>query len=300
MQVTKTPSIQSSGSETKVTSITSKINELNTSGLLTSITSYSSSSRSVSETTSTQISEVQKFITNPGDYISTHSDSANNDSSLELINAILNGGTIGEVAEIMSQVSPSMSEEYLENCKTMINQMNSSTGRSAMQSADIKNVKLRFADSIPSRAAFAADLNWDTIYWYYGMCGVTVAGLSAYRWCGWWQPWVGVAGLATAAAGGASMATQLGIWYACTDFRSWADSLIGRDSTTARAILNSENGLKILGISTASAGVVVFAYVNITETLPLFIGRSVPLFRVFGLSTQGVNDSRFQAIFHAV
>lgn len=63
-----------------------------------------------------------------------------------------------------------------------------------------------------------------------------------------------------AAAGTASMAIQLINWYNCSDLGNFVSSLINKDGYTATKISNSEDGIKILTISSETTATVVACY----------------------------------------
>ena len=144
-----------------------------------------------------------------------------------------------------------------------------------MSDTDIMNLGLNYYNlskyTQGLRSIFESNFNQDTLNWYYGMCAATIAGLTAYKFCGFWQPWVGVAGLVAAGAGAASMVTQLVIWCSCSEFLTWVEAIINTNSYTASSVLNSSVGLKILGISAATAGVVAYCFTVTPEVASVII-----------------------------
>lgn len=262
----------------KTSNICDRINTLNSNGFFSSIHETSQVSRNITSSDEDQdISDANLFVSNPELYLEKNANPEEDKVGIQLVDTILNNGTIGSVSDIMYEISPEMSKEYLDTCESTINTINSSLGRSALSLNDIRDITLRidYQPSNSSRAAFAANLNWDTIYWYYGMFGVTIAGLSAYKWCKWWKPWVGIAGLATAAAGGVAMSTQLGIWYSSTDLENWINGLANKKGAELTALANSSNGTKLLGISAATVGVVGFCYAFTPRVATLIVSKSI-------------------------
>lgn len=244
------------------TDFVSSVNRIKDVGLFDEVLSeLNKNSRSTQESINIKvpISDVEYFVNHPEEVIS-ELDSNVDRNGFELVNAMYTGATIGEVAEIMAVTSKEMSEEYLNNIEYEINEMSRSLTSSTLSIDTIKNIKLSYYsdEETFSRGPFAGDLEWDTIYWYYGMCGTTIAGLSAYKWGSLWKPWVGVAGLATAAAGGASMGAQLYKWYTCTDFKNFANSLINKDAEEIKNILEWPIGDKLIRISGSTTSVAVF------------------------------------------
>lgn len=198
------------------------------------------------------------------------------------------GATIGEVAEIMAETSDEMSKEYLENVEYEINTINRNLTGDSLSIDEIKNIQLTFSSDYDDvqRGAFAKNMDWNTIYWYYGMCGTTIAGLAAYKWVSWWQPWVAVAGLATAAAGGASMAVQLGLWSTCSDLTNFVNSFIGKDRETIMKIINGSQGKKLLAISGSTLSVVGFCVAFTPEVSSFVISKSIAGWnRIMGVLT---------------
>ena len=267
LEETKSESVQS---ENK---ISERIIQLKQAGLLNQI--MNSNNERSAEEKSDIVAEMQEFINAPDAYISENSDGSNEDGTA-LISAILSGNSVEEVYSIMNNVSPEMAEDFLDNVKSSITGMNETLGRSALSDNDIMSLALGYYDlcsvECGQRSIFAANLNQDTINWYYGMCAATIAGLSASKFCGWWQPWVGVAGLVAAGAGTASMVSQLIIWCTCPEFSNWVSSFANSNSQTATAALNSSVGLKLLGISAATAGVVAYCLVVTPEISEAIIG----------------------------
>jgi hypothetical protein len=187
------------------TSISRRIGQLKDAGLLDSLISESTS-RSALETGDDE--QLLYFINNTDTALDEIAQSENGEVQLKLIDAMFGGATVGKIADIMAQISPEMSQEYLGIMEELvIPDGGSGQERSLISSINIRDIRLDFYDtSNNSRGLFDADFRQSTINWYYGLSAVTIAGLSAYKWCKWWQPWVGVAGLVTAAAGGSSMA----------------------------------------------------------------------------------------------
>ncbi|MDR1073034.1 MAG: hypothetical protein LBL45_05085 [Treponema sp.] len=223
-------SLQHSGGDRK-TGVSQRIGRLKDAGLLDSLIS-GSTGRSTLETGDNE--QLLYFINNTDAALDEIAQSENGEVQLKLIDAMFSDATVGEIADIMAQISPEMSQEYL----VMIEELVLPDGgngqeRSLISSINSRDIRLGFYDmSNRSRGLFDADFSQSTINWYYGLCAVTIAGLSAYKWVKWWQPWVGVAGLVTAAAGGASMAAKLAQWYGCGDFRSWVDALVSAYDNT--------------------------------------------------------------------
>jgi hypothetical protein len=221
---------------------------------------------------SDDLEKARYFITNTGRALDEITQSEDAEIQLEFISLMVNGGSVGEMADMMAQISEEMSLEYLQAVESQIANMDAASGsRQALSSGDIRNIRLGFHGVGRTNSARIA-LDQSSMNVYYGFCAVTVAGLSAYKWCKWRQPWVGVAGLITAAAGGASMAIELGLWYACADFQKFLNNLItavkNEDKNalaTANGILQSGMGGILLQITVATGGVVGFAFAATPE-----------------------------------
>ena len=258
-------SLQHSDGDRK-TSISQRVEQLKDAGLLDSLISESTG-RSALKTGDNE--QLLYFINNTDAALDEIAQSENGEVHLQFIDALFNGATVGEIADIMAQISPEMSQEYVVMIEELVlPDGGSGQERSLISSINIRDIRFGFYD-IPnsSRGLFDSDFRQSTINWYYGLCAVTIAGLSAYNWVKWWQPWVGVAGLVTAAAGGASMAAKLVQWYGCSDFRTWVNAFASaynnssnfqNAAATANKLLGLDVGMQLLQISAAIAGIVVF------------------------------------------
>jgi hypothetical protein len=259
--------------ENRNSTVSKRIASLKEAGLLDSFMNQTDRS---AQSDPVQISDVdlektRYFILHTDSVLDEIAQSENADLSLQFIDALVNGGTIGEIADIMAQISEEMAQEYLQTVEAHIGALTETTGseRSLTGNA-LLNIHLNFYDAPYASSSRAAAINLDqtSVNVYYGFCAATIAGLSAYRWCAWWQPWVGIAGLITAGAGAASMTIELGLWYACTDFKTFVNALISAvnnpgnyqsSSTTINALFQSSVGSKLVQILISTGGVAGFA-----------------------------------------
>jgi hypothetical protein len=198
------------------------------------------------------------FISNTDAALAEIAQSENGDVQLRLIDAMFTGGTIGEIAGIMAEISEDMANEYLSTMETQLGvlyEFGETQERSAYSSGDIKNFRLSFFDErnlgTVARGAYAANFNTDTIIWYGGFCAATVAGVYAAS--SFW-PWISIPGIVAATAGGLSMTAQLIIWKDCQPFASWVSSLIGQDATELNKIVNSGVGPALLTVTGLTVG----------------------------------------------
>lgn len=118
-------------------------------------------------------------------------------------------------------------------------------------------IKLLYNINSSNRAAYASDMEWSTIGWYTGFCASTIAGFYLLSYGGFWLK---IAGTVAATAGTASMVTQLMKWYNCSDLGNFVSSLVKKDGYTATKILNGDDGVKILTISSETTATIVACY----------------------------------------
>jgi hypothetical protein len=253
-------------------SIAKRVQEMKANGLLDSLTTQGA--RSAVEDSAIDIDKINYFISNTDEALAEIALSDDGDVQLRLLDAMFNGGTVGEIADIMAQISDEMADSFLATVESQVAILDGSDGQARSLNSNIRDIKLGYSDRPTggnSRAIFAGNFNSDTLAWYAGMCATTIAGISAYKFCGWWQPWVGVAGLVTAGAGAASMTGQLAVWVACTEFFSWIQSFVNRDAVTANEKANTGTGVKMLGIAAGTAGVVGYCYLVAPEVCKIIV-----------------------------
>ena len=106
-----------------------------------------------------------------------------------------------------------------------------------------------------TRGIFESNFDADTLLWYTGFCVATTAGCIAAS-AGWF--WVRIAGIVAAAAGAASMTTQIIIWATNSDLLKLSSAVTKRDTKTINVILNSPvgNALGIIYTETATTVVI--------------------------------------------
>jgi hypothetical protein len=209
------------------------------------------------------------FISNTDEALAEIAQSENGDVQLRLIDAMFTGGTVGEIADIMAEISEDMANDYVNTIETQLEslyELDETQARSAYSRGDIKNIRLSFFDErnigTTARGAYDANLNRDTIIWYGGFCAATVAGVWA---ASSYLPWVKIPGIIAAAAGAGSMVAQLIIWKDCQPFVNWISSLIGKNTTEMQNLILSSNGpalLTIAGLTLGTAGACSFSVVG--------------------------------------
>lgn len=129
----------------KTSNICDRINTLNSNGFFSSIHETSQVSRNITSSDEDQdISDANLFVSNPELYLEKNANPEEDKVGIQLVDTILNNGTIGSVSDIMYEISPEMSKEYLDTCESTINTINSSLGRSALSLNDIRDITLLF------------------------------------------------------------------------------------------------------------------------------------------------------------
>jgi hypothetical protein len=235
--------------EQKKSEVAIKIQNLKESGLLNE---FLNSSRNVEDK---ELVATLEFINNTDEVLEKIKTSENGDEELAVINAIFNGADFDEFSESFSKVNPEKAEELKIYFNTNLNSnsnIQTSVSRGVVSSSN--KIKILYAtDKDYARAAYADDLEWSTIGWYTGFCAATIAGFYLASYGGFWSR---IAGTVAAAAGTASMVTQLIKWNNCSDLGKFISSFLNNNSKEATKILNSEMGTKILTISSETAATV--------------------------------------------
>lgn len=257
--------------ENRNSAISKRIGSLKDAGLFDSLLNQTTRSAQSNPADETDLEKARYFILHTDSVLDEIAQAENADLQLQFIETLINGGTVGDLADLMAHISEEMAQEYLQTVETHIGAINTATGSErSLTSNDIRNIRLNLYDTLGATTSRAVvNLDQGSVNIYYGFCAATIAGLSAYRWCAWWQPWVGIAGLATAGAGAASMVTELCLWYACTDFKNFVNALISAvnnpgnyqsAATTVNAMFQSGIGDKLVQILLATGGVTGFAF----------------------------------------
>jgi hypothetical protein len=217
---------QQSGGDRK-TSISQRIGQFKEAGLLDSLISESTS-RSALETNDDE--QLLYFINNTDAALDEIAQSENGEVQLKLIDAMLNGATVGETADIMAEISEDMAAQYLTAMEEQVDALeamstSANQSRSLVNSSNIRDIKLTFYDSAtssPARGAYDANFATDTVVWYIGFCAATIAGCYA---ASSWIPWVKIPGIVVAVAGGVSMGVQLTRWLGCSEFLQFCSTV---------------------------------------------------------------------------
>jgi hypothetical protein len=220
----------------RTSTVAKRIGELKDAGLLDSLL-QEKDSRTVGDTNLGDIDKdkLDYFLSHTDEALAEISESNNGDAQLRLIDALFNGGTVGEIVDSMALISEDMAAGYLNAVETQYAALNDileqdSAARSVSAAINIRNIRLQYYN-VPnnsSRGAYASNFNTDTIIWYTGFCAATVAGIYAAN---SWMPWVSIPGAIAAVAGGASMIIQLKTWYNCSEFKKFCNDLISLGKT---------------------------------------------------------------------
>jgi hypothetical protein len=207
------------------------------------------------------------FIFNTDEALAEIARSENGDVQLRLIDALFTGGTVGEVADLMADVSEDMANEYLAAVETQLEVLYEFSGtqeRSAFSKGDIRNIRLSFFDDgnvgATTRGAFAKNFATDTVVWYCGFCTATIAGVVAAKSV---LPWISIPGIVAAAAGAGSMTAQLIIWRDCSPFASWVSALIGKNATALNQIARTGDGPALLTVTGFTVATVAVCAVSV-------------------------------------
>jgi hypothetical protein len=259
-------SSQHSGGDRK-TSISQRIGQLKDAGLLDSLSE--STSRSALENSDNE--QLLYFINNTDAALDEIAQSENGEVQLRFIDALFNGATVGEMSDIMAEISEDMATQYLVAMEEQVNVFNTfktavDESRSVKQDAiDIRDIHIAFYDKQPNntqaRGIYGNNLDWDTVGWYLGFCAATTAGVIASS---SWIPWIKIPGIVVAVAGGASMVVQLVKWYTCTDLKKLADGIKNKDSKSLTALISSTDLPQIATIATATIATGVVCYKSAT------------------------------------
>lgn len=224
--------------------------------------------------------EILRFVNDPDLVINELSASQNGMQQLEIIESIFDYHDYSLFSEKMKNLYPESIDVISQTAE------------------DFKDIN--FFNQNNSRAAFEANLNWDTIAFYSGFCAATSAGLIAASYGGLW---VRVAGYVAAVAGTTSMCVQIGIWSSANLINDWVSSLFNHNGEAATIIANSIVGKQLLTISIATfvpyatgcacpVGKELIANIKMTwdDFMILFLSK-VPSWMVIGFDTIGVKIS---------
>lgn len=200
-----------------------------------------------------------RFINDTDSVLEEIASTETGEQDLKIINALFNGGSTEEFAEAFSAINKEKSEEftaYVNENLRIEEDLDSTLSRSA---TTIPKIILGY--NMPNRTtvrgAYADNMEWSTIGWYTGFCAATVAGFYMASYGGFWTR---IAGCVAAAAGGVSMAVQLGKWCYCSDLGNFISSLMQQDAVKANDIAHSDDGLKIATICTETTVTAVLCY----------------------------------------
>jgi hypothetical protein len=220
----------------RTSTVAKRIGELKDAGLFDSLL-QEKGSRTVGDTDLGDIDmdKLNYFLSHTDEALAEIAGLDNGDAQLRIIDALFNGGTVGEIADSMALISEDMAVDYLNAVETQYAALNDileqdSAARSASAAVNIRDIRLQYYNESNNsdRGAYASNFNTDTIIWYTGFCVATVAGIHA---ASSWMPWVSIPGAAAAIAGGASMVAQLIIWYDCSEFKQFCSTLIALGKT---------------------------------------------------------------------
>lgn len=215
--------------------------------------------------TDEESAQIMRFINDTDSVLEEICLEENGEEQISAINALFCEGSVDDFSSAFSKLDEEKSKEFIDFVNTNFNTESVNAARSINMNSSILRLKY---DTPAARGIFAADLEWSTIGWYTGFCVATVAGFYLSTYGGFWTR---VAGYAAAIAGTVSMVTQLGIWAICTDLVAVAQTCIGFDEKNAmstasvlNALLQNEEGRKLLLISGKTAATVAAAYISTT------------------------------------
>ena len=196
---------------------------------------------------------ITRFISEPKEVIEELRLEEHGAEKVDLIEKLFFKTTVDDLSETFLALDENLSEKFNEALKDISCETNN-TSRSIKDkittcfACDMENAN-------KTRGIFESNFDADTLLWYTGFCVATTAGCIAAS-AGWF--WVRIAGIVAAAAGAASMTTQIIIWATNSDLLKLSSAVTKRDTKTINVILNSlvGNALGIIYTETATTVVI--------------------------------------------
>jgi|GEM_PF-4520510 len=243
----------------RVSLVSMRIGELYETGLFNSLTHQSarvtSSLGSFCYYLEVDMEKLKLFIYNTDEALYEIAQLENGDVHLRLIEALFTGGTVGEVADIMAEISEEMANNYLIAIEGILSYLvhgDEAVACSALLDRNARDIRLGFFSEkqYVARGPFSARLDQATVNWYIGFSAATIAGVIA---ASARLPWVSIPGRVAAIAGAGSMALQLGQWYRGTPLRNFINGLANRNPAAVYNVFrNTPYGTRILAIAGAT------------------------------------------------
>jgi hypothetical protein len=168
----------------RTSNVSQRIGELKDAGLFDSLLNGEVGRSAVNSDSEVGSEQIAYFINNTDDALAEIAQSENGDVQLRFINALFGDSTVGEIADIMAEISEDMSEEYLTTMEelALVTDTTDTQSRSVASAGNtnVRNIRIGFYDEnrpLSARGAYASNLNWDTVAWYGGFCASTIAGV---------------------------------------------------------------------------------------------------------------------------
>jgi hypothetical protein len=244
--------------------VSQRIGEMKQAGLLDSLTCQINARNTAGTDTflndpNVDMEKLNLFIYNTDEALAEIAKMEDGELHVRLIEAMFTGGTVGEIADIMAEISEEMANGYLNAIESNMSELfndSETAARSAIPNGNIRDIRLSFYNEQKNgRAAYAKNLDNSTVNWYIGFCVATTAGVYASTSK---LLWVSIPGIVAAAAGAGSMVAQLILWKDCADFTNFIKAIAGKDAATVQNILfNTPHGLNIVKITVSTIACVV-------------------------------------------
>ena len=111
-------------------------------GLFDNILNQSSSSRSAMNRNGIDIGEAQRFITDTDAVLAEIASLENAEIQLQFIEALFNGGTVGDIAAVFALESQDLADRYLNAISSITQLSNATSSRSA--TSNVMDIKLAY------------------------------------------------------------------------------------------------------------------------------------------------------------
>ena len=172
------------------------------------------------------------FVEHTEDCIIEILEEENGKESLDVLNAIYEERSIGDVYDAMMLLSPTIADEFASSLIEISNSVTDFSSRSVDNFSSFRDIKINFGlnDLTEDRKVdLSKSYNWGCVAGYIGAAAAATAGFVMYKFGGFWTR---IAGLAAGGVGVAAMATFIGVWQESADWMVFQNLCIAIYETT--------------------------------------------------------------------
>ena len=279
---------------TRTSTVSLRVGELKESGLLDPLMNGASARGRSTDLfegfDANQMEKIDFFINNTDAALEEIATMEDGDVQIRLIEVLFTGGTVGEVAGIMAEISEEMSSEFISAIEESITLPLSEIENSGRSISSIMDIEIGFFID-DGRNARSSSMSSSNTNRYIAFSATAIAGFVATkaRW-----PWISIPGAVVATAATGSMAWQLGHWAFGTDLANFVSAAANLNFDRVVALLRTEHGVSLVKISSTTMG--VYGIMNITpfgKILIAIVRNNWNSFATRVIATTGVTWSAF-------